>query len=73
MGNLPSRLLNGPPRLILYYDCLTPLPSPKFFGQLAVRRFGHAGANVAQFLGVTPSLVNWYAASDKLYELMRFA
>ena len=39
------------------------------FCQLAVREYGHTGAAVARFLGVTTSLVNWYAASGDLLEL----
>jgi len=39
------------------------------FCQLAVREYGHTGAAVARFLGVTTSLVNRYAASGDLLEL----
>ena len=35
----------------------------RLFCQLAVRKYGHTGAAVARFLGVTTSLVNRYAAS----------
>jgi hypothetical protein len=35
----------------------------KVFCQLAVNKYGHTGASVARFLGVTTSLVNRYAAS----------
>lgn len=35
----------------------------KVFCQLAVQQYGHTGASVARFLGVTTSLVNRYAAS----------
>ena len=38
----------------------------KVFCQLAVRKYGHTGASVARFLGVTTSLVNRYAASGDL-------
>ena len=41
----------------------------RLFCQLAVRKYGHTGAAVARFLGVTTSLVNRYAASDDLLEL----
>ncbi len=34
----------------------------KLFCQLAVRKYGHTGASVARFLGVTTSLANRYAA-----------
>jgi hypothetical protein len=36
----------------------------KVFCQLAVQKYGHSGASVARFLGVTTSLVNRYAASS---------
>jgi len=36
----------------------------KVFCQLAVVKYGHTGASVARFLGVTTSLVNRYAASS---------
>jgi putative transposase len=35
----------------------------KLFCQLAVKQYGHTGASVARFLGVTTSLVNRYANS----------
>ena len=41
----------------------------RLFCQLAVRQYGHTGAAVARFLGVTTSLVNRYAASGDLLEL----
>jgi len=43
----------------------------KLFCQLAVRNYGHTGASVARFLGVTTSLVNRYAASADFLELRR--
>ena len=43
----------------------------KLFCQLAVRKYGHMGASVARFLGVTTSLVNRYAASADFLELRR--
>jgi putative transposase len=43
----------------------------KLFCQLAVREYGHTGASVARFLGVTTSLVNRYAASGGIRELGR--
>ena len=33
------------------------------FCQVAVKEYGHSGASVARFLGVTTSLVNRYATS----------
>jgi putative transposase len=44
----------------------------KVFCQLAVKKYGHTGASVARFLGVTTSLVNRYAASSDSLELTRF-
>ncbi len=38
----------------------------KIFCREAVKRFGYSGARVARFLGVTTSLVNRYASSEKL-------
>jgi hypothetical protein len=43
----------------------------KLFCQLAVRKYGHTGASVARFLGVTTSLVNRYASSGDFLELGR--
>jgi hypothetical protein len=40
--------------------------SGEVFCQLAVRRYGYAGASVARFLGFTISLVNRYAGSGDL-------
>jgi hypothetical protein len=44
----------------------------KLICQLAVRKFGYTGANVARFLGVTTSLVNGDAASEGLPELREY-
>ena len=44
----------------------------KLICQLAVRKFGYTGADVARFLGVTTSLVNRYAASGELPELKEY-
>jgi REP element-mobilizing transposase RayT len=44
----------------------------KLFCQLTVRKYGHTGASVARFLGVTTSLVNRYAASGDLLELRKY-
>ena len=43
----------------------------KYFCQLAVRKYGYTGANVARFLGVKTSLVNRYAGSGDLLEFRR--
>lgn len=40
----------------------------KIFCHEAVKKFGYSGARVARFLGVTTSLVNRYASSEKLIE-----
>ena len=47
----------------------------KVICQLAVKKYGHTGASVARFLGVTTSLVNRYAASNSgdSHELTRYA
>jgi len=44
----------------------------KLFCQLAVSKYGHTGASVARFLGVTTSLVNRYVASGGLLKLRRY-
>jgi hypothetical protein len=36
----------------------------KVICQIAVKKYGHTGASVARFLGVTTSLVNRYATSN---------
>ncbi len=38
----------------------------KIFCWEALKKFGYSGARVARFLGVTTSLVNRYASSEKL-------
>jgi hypothetical protein len=45
----------------------------RIFCQLAVRRMGHPGAEVARYLGVTTSAVNRLAASEESRELLRYA
>ena len=44
----------------------------KVFSQIAVKRLGYSGAAVARFLGVTTSLVNWYASSEEAGNLDRY-
>jgi hypothetical protein len=44
----------------------------KVFFQLAVRKYGHTGTNVARFLGVATSLVNRYVASGGLLKFGRY-
>lgn len=47
----------------------TVVRSRKIFCQIAVRKMGYSGAEVARFLGVTTSAVNRLAMSDKLPDL----
>ncbi len=44
----------------------------RLFSQLAVRRMGYSGAEVARFLGVTTSSVNRLANSEELPEVKRY-
>jgi hypothetical protein len=44
----------------------------KVFCKLAVKRMGYSGASVARFLGVTTSLVNWYASSEQVGNLDQY-
>ena len=44
----------------------------RLFCQLAVRRMGYSGAEVARFLGVTTSAVNRLAVSEELAEVGRY-
>jgi len=43
----------------------------RLFYQLAVRRMGYSGAEVARYLGVTTSAVNRLAVSEELPELKK--
>jgi hypothetical protein len=45
----------------------------RIFCQLAVRRMGYPGAEVARYLGVTTSAVNRLAASEESRELLKYA
>ena len=44
----------------------------KIFCQLAVRKMGYPGAEVARFLGVTTSSVNRLAASEEMTDLTKY-
>jgi len=44
----------------------------RLFCQMAVRKMGYPGAEVARFLGVTTSAVNRLAASEELPDLDRY-
>ena len=43
--------------------------SRRIFSQIAVKKMGYSGADVARFLGITTSAVNRLAASEKLPEV----
>jgi len=45
----------------------------RIFCQLAVRRMGYSGAEVARYLGVTTSAVNRLAASEESREVLKYA
>jgi putative transposase len=45
----------------------------RLFCQLAVRRMGYPGAEVARYLGVTTSAVNRLAASEESREVLKYA
>ncbi|MDY6973747.1 MAG: hypothetical protein SV775_15705 [Thermodesulfobacteriota bacterium] len=44
----------------------------KIFCQIAVRKMGYSGADVARFLGITTSAVNRLAASDVLPDTEKY-
>ena len=44
----------------------------RLFCQIAVKRMGYAGAEVARFLGVTTSSVNRLAVSEELREVRKY-
>ncbi len=44
----------------------------KLFCQMAVRRMGYSGAEVARYLGVTTSAVNRLALSDEVVDLPKY-
>ena len=44
----------------------------RIFCQIAVRKMGYCGADVARFLGINTSAVNRLAASDELSEIEKY-
>ena len=44
----------------------------RIFCQIAVKRMGYSGADVARFLGITTSAVNRLAVSDPLPEIEKY-
>ena len=46
--------------------------SRRIYCQLAVKRMGYSGADVARFLGITTSAVNRLAVSDELPEIKKY-
>ena len=44
----------------------------RIFCQIAVKRMGYSGADVARFLGITTSAVNRLAVSDELAEIEKY-
>jgi len=44
----------------------------RIFCQVAVRKMGYSGADVARFLGINTSAVNRLAVSDELPEVMKY-
>ena len=50
----------------------TVVKTRKIFCQIAVKRMGYSGADVARFLGITTSAVNRLAVSDPLPEIEKY-
>jgi putative transposase len=46
--------------------------SRRIFCQIAVKRMGYSGAEIARFLGITTSAVNRLAVSDELQDLEKY-
>ena len=46
--------------------------SRRIFSQIAVKKMGYSGADVARFLGINTSVVNRLAVSDELPELEKY-
>ncbi|MDL1979374.1 MAG: hypothetical protein LWX52_14995 [Deltaproteobacteria bacterium] len=46
--------------------------SRRIFCQIAVRKMGYSGADVARFLGINASAVNRLAVSDELIEVEKY-
>ena len=46
--------------------------SRRIFCQIAVKKMGHSGADVARFLGINTSAVNRLSVSDELIEVEKY-
>jgi predicted transcriptional regulator len=46
--------------------------SRRIFSQIAVKKMGYSGADVARFLGITTSAVSRLAVSDELPEVEKY-
>ncbi|MCJ7593188.1 MAG: hypothetical protein MUO52_00265, partial [Desulfobacterales bacterium] len=46
--------------------------SRRIFSQIAVKKMGYSGADVARFLGINTSAVNRLAVSDELPEVEKY-
>jgi len=47
--------------------------SRRIFSQIAVKKIGYSGADMARFLGITMSAVNRLAISDEVPEVEKYA
>ena len=71
------RLDARPPRLSLAMTGRRPAndrdaKSRRIFSQIAVKKMGYSGADVARFLGINTSAVNRLAVSDELPEVEKY-
>ena len=48
------------------------MKSRRIFCQIAVKKMGYCGADVARFLGINTSAVNRLAVSDELPEVEKY-
>ena len=48
------------------------MKSRRIFCQIAVKKMGYSGADVARFLGINTSAVNRLAVSDELSEVEKY-
>ena len=48
------------------------MKSRRIFCQIAVRKMGYSGADVARFLGINTSAVNRLAVSDAVPEVVKY-
>ena len=46
--------------------------SRRIFSQIAIKKMGYSGADVARFLGITTSAVNRLAVSDELPDVEKY-